>query len=194
MEAFEYVMVLVSIIVGLAIAHVLAAFGSAVQRIRGYGRPIRLDAVYLLWVAFLFIWLVSFWWWEFKFQDVAVEWTFGLYLFIVGYAICLFATTVVLVPDDMASVEDSFEWLVAGRRWIFGAFLVLVLVDAVDTFLKGAGWAMRPAYLVQAAVVILACAIALATTRRRWHLLAAVAAFGVQFGYMFMEVGILGGW
>ena len=133
MEAFEYVMVLVSIIVGLAIAHVLSAFGAAVQRIRGIGRPLHLEAVYLLWVGFLFIWLVSFWWWEFKFQDVAVEWTFGLYLFIVGYAICLFVASVVLVPDGMESVEDSFAWLVAGRRWIFGAILLTVAFDVVDT-------------------------------------------------------------
>jgi hypothetical protein len=39
MSAFEYAMDLISIIVGLAIAHVLSALGNAVQRIRGMGRP-----------------------------------------------------------------------------------------------------------------------------------------------------------
>lgn len=194
MEAFEYVMVLVSIIIGLAIAHVLSAFGAAVQRLRGHEPPIRLEAVYLLWVGFLFIWIVSFWWWEFKFQEVAVEWTFGLYLFIVGYAICLFAAAVVLVPDGMAGVEDSFEYLVSGRRWIFGLLLLATAFDVADTFLKGADWGLRPVYMVQTAVIVGACVVALSSTRRRWHLPAAVAAFGVQFIYMFLEVGILGGW
>ena len=60
--------------------------------------------------GFLFIWLVSFWWWEFKFQDLDVEWSFGLYLFIVSYAMWLFVLAVVLVPDDMEGMRDSFEY------------------------------------------------------------------------------------
>ena len=35
MEPFEYVMVLVSIIVGLAITHILAALGAALERLLG---------------------------------------------------------------------------------------------------------------------------------------------------------------
>jgi hypothetical protein len=37
-----------------------------------------IDVVFLLWVGFVLIWLVSFWWWEFKFQETAVEWSYGL--------------------------------------------------------------------------------------------------------------------
>jgi len=43
MSAFEYAMVLISIIVGLGITHILAALGNSVQRIRGYGPAIRLE-------------------------------------------------------------------------------------------------------------------------------------------------------
>jgi hypothetical protein len=67
-DSFEYVMVLVSIVIGLAITHVLSAFAAAVHRLRGHGDPIRLDAVYLLWTGYVMIWLVSFWWWEFQLQ------------------------------------------------------------------------------------------------------------------------------
>lgn len=52
LESFEYVMVLVSIVIGLALTHVLSALGAAVHRFRGHGSPIRLEAVYLLWVGF----------------------------------------------------------------------------------------------------------------------------------------------
>lgn len=194
MEPFEYVMVLVSIIIGLAIAHILSAFGTAVHRLRGHGPPIRLEPVYLLWVGYLFIWLISFWWWEFKFQDLDVEWTFGLYLFVVSYAMWLFVLAVVLVPDDMEGMRDSFEYFLEGRHWFFAALLITIGVDIADTFLKGTDWGMRPVFIAQTTVFVVACVIGMSTTRRSVHMATAIVVFGVQFAYMFRELGILGSW
>lgn len=194
MEAFEYVMVLVSIIIGLAIAHVLAAVGSAVHRIRGHGPPVRLGPTYLLWVGFTFIWLVSFWWWEFKFQDLGLQWSFGLYLFVVGYAIWLFLLTVILVPSQMEGVGDSFEYFMEMRRWFFGALLVAVAIDTIDSFLKGTAWGLRPEVIGQSGVIVAAAIVGIVTTRPRVQLAGAATAFVVQLVYMFNEVGILGSW
>ena len=46
------------------------------QRFRGHGPPVRLEITYLTWVAFIFYWLVSFWWFEFKWKDLAPEFSF----------------------------------------------------------------------------------------------------------------------
>lgn len=194
MEAFEYVMVLVSIIIGLAITHVLAALGAAVHRIRGHGPPIRLGATYLLWVGFLFIWLVSFWWWEFKFQELDLQWTFGLYLFVVGYAIWLFLMSVILVPSRLEGIEDSFDYLMEMRRWFFGALLVAVAIDTIDSLLKGSDWGLRPVLLAQSSAIVTAAIVGMITTRPRIQLAGATAAFVIQLVYMFNEVGILGSW
>jgi len=56
---FEYVMVLVSIVIGLAITHLLSALAACVHRLRGRGEPIELDAVYLLWIVYVLVWLIS---------------------------------------------------------------------------------------------------------------------------------------
>jgi len=56
MSSFEYAMVLVSIIVGLGITHILSSLGSAVHRIRGHGRPLRVELNYLVWIGFMFTW------------------------------------------------------------------------------------------------------------------------------------------
>lgn len=149
----------------------------------------------MLWVGFLFIWLVSFWWWEFKFQDLDVEWSFGLYLlFIVSYAMWLFALTVVLVPDDMAGLRDSFEYFLEGRHWFFAALLIAIGLDIADTFLKGTDWGVRPVFLAQTAIYVAACIIGMSTTRRSVHLATAIVVFGLQLAYMFRELGILGSW
>ena len=92
MGTFEYVMALVSIVVGLGLTHILKALGAAIHRLKKHDEPVRLEAVYLLWIAFVLIWLVSFWWWEFKFKTIDLQWTFESYLFVLFYAIVLFLT------------------------------------------------------------------------------------------------------
>ena len=108
MGTFEYAMVLVSIIIGLALTHVLSALGAAVHRLRGHGDPIRLESVYLFWVGYVLIWLVSFWWWEFRFQALKVEWTYGLYLFLILYATILFLIIVILIPSRMVGIREYY--------------------------------------------------------------------------------------
>ena len=175
MDAFEYVMVLISIIVGLAITHVLNALAAAVHRLRGHGDPLRLEAVYLLWIGFVTTWLVSFWWWEFKFQEVTVDWSFGLYLFLITYAVSLFLVAAVLVVGaPVASAK--------------------LVLDTLDSFLKSAEWGMRPIFLAQSAFNLGAAVVGIASERRGVQLACASVAFAVQMVYMFQEVGVLGAW
>jgi hypothetical protein len=193
MGPFEYVMTLVSIVVGLALTHILSALGSAVHRLR-HGPPIRLDAVYLLWVGFVLAWLLSFWWWEFKFHDLDIKWTFGLYLFVILYAVVLFLMAVILVPRDMDGVHDSYAYFMAGRRWFFGALLVANAVDFADSLLKGIAWALRPDYVVQLVVYIAAAALGVASGRRSVQLGIAVVMFALQLVYTWESLDILGSW
>lgn len=194
MESFEYVMVLVSIVIGLGVTHILTAMGTAIHRLRGHGDPITLEPVYLMWVGFVLIWLISFWWFEFKFQSLTIEWTYGLYVFIVSYAIALFLLAVVLVPDRMEGVGNSYEYFMAGRRWFFGALFVTNGIDVIDTFIKGSSWGLRPIFLVQISLTIAICVIGSVSERRSVQTGAAATLFAYQLIYFFQELGILGSW
>lgn len=194
MEQFEYVMVLVSIIVALAITHLLMAVADAIHRIRGLGKPIRLDMVYVLWIGYVLIWLVSFWWWEFKFKEVAVTWSLGLYFFVVTYAATLFLLATILVPHRMKGVTDSYDYFMRGRKWFFGTLILLLPIDVADTLLKGIDWVMRPAYMVQSGISMLTYFAGIFSERRSIQLAAAAVAFSIQLLYFFQEMGILGSW
>jgi hypothetical protein len=194
MTSFEYVMVLVSIVVALAIAHLLTALGECVRRIRGKGEPIKLDAVFLLWVGDVLIWLISFWWWEFKFQEVVTAWSFGLYLFVIGYAISLFMLAEILVPHRMKGVTDTYIDFVDGRKWFFGTLIFVQAIDIVDTYLKGIEWVMRPASVSIVAVTTAIAIIGFVSVRRPVQLAVAIIAFSSQLLYVFVELGILGSW
>lgn len=194
MTAFEYIMVLVSIIIALAIAHLLTAIAAAVHRIRGQGEPIELEAVYILWIGFVLEWLISFWWWEFKFQELVDEWSFGLYLFVIGYAISLFMLATILVPNRMKGVIRSYDYFMQGRKWFFSALILVQAIDIADTFLKGNEWGMRPSVLITYGIIITVAITGLLFERRSIQLGAVVIAFTTQSVYTFEELGILGSW
>ena len=194
MDPFSYVMALVSIVLALGITHILSAFGAAVHRLRGHGPPIRLEAVYLPWVGYVLIWLVSFWWWEFKLQELPIQWSYALYLFLIGYSIALFLTAVVLVPRDMEGVTDSYEDFMAGRRWFLSAVVLLLAIDLVDSSIKGLEWTLRSVYLLAELGSAIACVVAMWSDRRSVQLAVAWAMFLYQVYFVWDTLGILGRW
>jgi hypothetical protein len=191
---FDYVMALVSIILGLGITHVLGAFGSAVHRLRGHGAPIRLEPVYLLWVAFVMLWMVSFWWWEFKFKVLGTQWTYGLYLFVILYAVVLFLLAAILVPKDMEGLDDSYAYFMSGRRWFFGALLFTNMTDVVDSSFKSADWWLHPSNVITIATYSVGCIVGMVAQRRGIQLALAISMFACQVIFTWGTFDILGGW
>jgi hypothetical protein len=194
MRPFDYVMTLVSIVIGLGITHVLSALGTAVHRLRGHGMAIRLEPVYLLWVGFVLVWQVSFWWWEFKLNELPIDWTFGLYLFLLGYALGLFLMVVILVPAGMDGVADSYAYFMSGRRWFMAVVLLCLVLDVFDTMFKGTGRILRQDYVILNTVLALACVVAMWSARRSVQWVCAIVAFAYQGAYIWQAMGILGRW
>jgi len=193
-DQFDYVMAPVSIVVGLAIGHILAALGVAVNRLRGHGKPIRLDVVYLAWVGFLLVWIVSFWWWEYKFHELHTTWTYGLYLFVLLYAMTLFFLAVLLVPRGMRDLDDSYAWFMADRRWFFAIIVFAMVIDILDSWVKSVEWAFRPWYLLWFATVLVGAIVGVRSENRRVQQVLAVALFVYQVIYTGLELNVLGRW
>lgn len=194
MGTFEYSMVLVSIVVGLGITHILSSLGSAVHRIRGHGRPLRLDLNYLVWIAFMFCWLVQFWWFEFKWNELEPQVGFVLFGFLVLYAISLFLVTVILVPHHLAVVDDSWQYFLSVRPWFFGGLLLLNGIDLIDTFLKGFDWGTRGTYVAYWSALTASAVIGLITERRRVLLALGLMLLLWCNGLTVYEQGVLGSW
>lgn len=93
MDMYLHVRVLFSIILGLGISRLLSGVARIVQHPKEY----KVYRVHLLWALFLFLYLIHFWWWEYRLQGVQ-QWTFPLYLFIALYAVLLFLLCVLFFP------------------------------------------------------------------------------------------------
>jgi len=194
MDGFSYVMTLVAIIIGLSITHILSGIGQAIHRLRGHGAPIRIESVYLLWVGTVFINIISFWWWEYKFNEIVSEWSFALYVFILMYAIMWYLTAAILVPSKMDEISDSFEYFLQGRKWFFSLMLLIIVVDVIDSFLKGTAWGLRPIFIAQTIIFIASYTTGMVSTSRKAQLTSALTAFIANLFYMFIEMAKLGGW
>lgn len=129
---FEYAAVLVSIIVALGIAQILSGVARMIERPEGQ----YVFLIHLCWAAWLFLYLIFFWWFEFGLADVQ-EWTFYAYAVVVVYATVLFLMSAILFPSREHGGIDFEERFFARRRWIFGLFILGLIINVPDTLLKG---------------------------------------------------------
>jgi hypothetical protein len=182
MTTFEYVVVLVSIVVGLGLAHLLHGVGRLISQ------PLRWKIywVHLVWAFSTFLFLVHFWWWEFQMSTVEV-WTPRLYMFLILYAVLLFLVCVILFPDDFPDGSDYREYFYGRRRWFFGLWLAILSVDTIDTMLKGGEYVadLPISYWKYQACGVVIVTIAMVTRNARFHAAFAVLYMFIQLGWLF---------
>jgi hypothetical protein len=187
-------MVLISIIVGLGIAHILFGVGRLIDR-RAGGPKIELGVAHGFWLGYVFLWTVQFWWWEFRFSELDPEWTLGLYLFLISYAVALFLLAVILVPHSWDSVDNLDSFLVQRRVWFYWALAGGTCIDVNDALLKGGisyigdlGASMWILWLLTA----IACVVGLRSERLRYHQIGAASVFFWQLVQAFDDLPTLG--
>ena len=132
MHMFEYVIVLISIVIGLAVTHLMQGLAGLIQN----PSRIRIWWVHLVWVAYMVVSIVFWWWWEFNLQNIRT-WTFSLYLFVIFYAFYLYLICAVLFPLHLEGCEGYKDYFLARRRWFFGLLIGWSVIDVIDTWIKG---------------------------------------------------------
>lgn len=164
MTIFEYIAVLVSIIIGLGITQLLSGVGRLISN----PGTTRVYWVHLVWSFYIFLFMVFFWWWQFRLNTVE-EWTFYLYMYVIFYAVLLYMLCVILFPREFPT--DFREYFFVRRRWFFGLLIVSFVVDVGDTLLKGRDHfvSLGLQYVVAIIVFIALFAVAIISRNARFH-------------------------
>lgn len=175
MSAFDYVMTLAAVVIGLALTHLMQVIGRIVEN----PRATKVWWVHLLWVAHTVLLSVFWWWFEFGLRTTPV-WTFQLYAFVLGYAFLIYLVCTILFPSDFGEHRDFREYFLSRRRWFFGLLITLLIVDVIDTLLKG--WAhftsLGLEYPISQAAFMLLCLAGLISRRDRVQALVVILALG----------------
>lgn len=138
MGVFEYIGVLISVIMGLGITHLATGSTKLIQ----HRDQVRFYLPHILWTTNVLIFILLIWWGMFTWADHK-NWHAHEYLFITLYAIVSFVLASVLYPWDMAKDIDTREYFFRNRVWFFGTLIVAWCIDISETFIK-ADAGLRP--------------------------------------------------
>lgn len=130
MAMFDYAMILASIVIGLALTHLMQGLVGLLTT------KMKVWWVHLVWVAFMLLTAVGWWWWEYSLHELAT-WTFQVYVFVLLYAFGIYVTSALLFPKDFEGHGSYEDYFLSHRRWFFGLQIALSLVDMIDSALKG---------------------------------------------------------
>ncbi|MBA3831116.1 MAG: hypothetical protein H0X34_04320 [Chthoniobacterales bacterium] len=186
MDAFSYLSVLLSIILGLAITQLLQGLGRIIQarnRIEMFWPPI-------VWAALFILVIVQTWWSLFGLRT-RENWSFFPFLVVVLQTINLYLTTALILPEIPAGIRvDLRKHYFAEARWFFSLTIVAVALSlGKDLVLNGS----LPAFantVIQ--LIFVGAALSAIVFQRPWYhkLLALVclALFGLYIALLFTRL------
>lgn len=184
MSAFEYLSVFVSIILGLAVVHLLGGVSLILdQRVTA-----RLYWVHLIWVLNMFSLITWVWWGNWQLNDIEA-FSPVHYLAMVLFSVTLYLMCGLLFPVKGKEVEDFHEQFEMNRSRFFYLGQALVVAAALK------GWVDRQVLeepdTVERAVALGSLAVlfgvAARTPARRYHAVLAVAFFALTLRWIFTE-------
>jgi hypothetical protein len=165
MDAFSYLSVLISIILGLAVTQVLQGFRAlmlARSRVRAYWPA-------LVWAVLVLVLCVQVWWAMFGLgQRPAARWTFLDFSLVLLQTVPLYLMAGLALPDiDVERGLDLREHYYAHHRWFFSLLVLLLLVSFAKVRVLTDAWP-RPTDTGFQLAFAVASAIG-AWTRREWY-------------------------
>jgi hypothetical protein len=185
-DAFEYLSVLISIVLGLALTQLLTSAARLIQsrsRVKAYWPA-------LLWAGSLLVILVQSWWAMFEFRDHA-PWTLPEFALVLAHPTLLFFMAVLLLPDsEREGVIDLKTNYYAQAPWFFGASVAVVLVSLARPLVFDGRMPLDADRAFQLFFLISAAACAL-VRRERLHKAVAVAvpvSLLVYIGLLFFQL------
>lgn len=187
MDSFEYLSVLISVIVGLAITQILQGVRALMlvrSRIRLYLPP-------LIWAGLLLLVAAQMWWSMFGLRD-ETDWTFALYGILLLQTTLLYLASGLILPDvdptDVVDLEASYH---ANARWFFAVLTATALVSVWKELAVEGRLPEGPNLVFH--IILIGISIAAAVTRARWfHILLApvmAAGFVAYIALLFARLG-----
>jgi hypothetical protein len=167
MSPFEFVTVLLSIVVGLGITRLLGGLARAIE-IRG---TIKHYWVQIVWCINVGLYLVIFWW-VVVFSYAPLErFLFVNFLTLFLYAVLLYLQAALILPGNLEPGTDLGAHFFTIRPWFFFLGAIIPLLELTDSLMHGVqnllnlGWI----YIVIQVSAIPLSLIAMRTTNRIYH-------------------------
>lgn len=172
MKPFDYLTVLISIIMGLAIANLLSG---AVRLMHGRHR-LRIYWPSLVWAVWLFVVTIQHWWSEFGLRNLAAQdWTFGGFMGTLLVPVDLYLLCALVLPYRDDDTEINLQsWYFQSRRTFFILCFLLAPLSYIEQLLTSGTMHKSPLETALLGLLALAMLVGLALRNRRVHGLLAI--------------------
>jgi len=164
MDAFAYLSVLISIILGLAVQQVLQGYRALIlsrRRIRFYAPP-------LIWSVLILLMVAQNWWGSFGLAG-RTEWSFALFATILVQTILLYMMAAIVLPDIPSDQPiDLRDHYYREARAFFGISAVLILWSLLREYMLEGGLP-RPLALIFYGIFLALSLAAVISKRPRLH-------------------------
>lgn len=188
MDAFSYLSVPISIILGLAITELLLRTGRLIQcrkRVTFFWPP-------LVWTALLLVTAIQSWWALFGLRTVET-WNFPSFLVVLLHPIAFALTAALVLPDREEFSHERVDLRVhyfAQARWFFLAVMVTIVASLIRPIVLFGSFSLNLDVEIQAFLFVLA---ALATLIRspwyhKWLAIAFATTICAYIGLLFMRL------
>lgn len=186
MDQFEYLSVLISIIVGLGLSHLLSSAARLIQlrhRARLYGPT-------LSWMGSLLLAQIQIWWVAFD-RRADVEWNFFSFLLYLLIPIGAYVLSYLVVPDlEGGEVVDLRASYHANRTWFFGILGGVLGISLGEEYLRS-GDIIRDADALFRLVFLLVACAGVWIRREAFHVVTAalfLLLFTAYIGVLFLRL------
>jgi hypothetical protein len=144
MTPFEYVSVLISIILGLGITHIVSGIADIIQ----HWKRVKLYWPHLMWITFVFILHIQEWWVLYDLRTRS-EWKLPAFLFIILYPINLFILARILFPFPVGDASTDFKefYFENFRKFFVWAVILIVLSMSDNLLFNDYSWMDQPVHL-----------------------------------------------
>jgi hypothetical protein len=179
MDAFSYLSVILSIVLGLGMTQILTAFGRLIR----HRDRVEEDWLPILWAVSLLVIFVQVWWAMFGMR-VRREWTFFEFSIVLAQTATLYVMAAVALPEDVPEAGvDLRAYYERNHRWFFAWFLATLVISVCkDVVLSGR---LPGVYNLGFHLVLAAgCLLGMVLRRYRHHQILGVVFAGVIAVYI----------
>ena len=176
MSDFEFVSVILAIVIGLGMTRVLSGLASVLE----HRATLRADWISLTWAVAVLLWQIVYWLGtvnSYRERAVFTVASFGLLLLA---AVGLYFAAALVLPSKIGPGTDLRQHYDAVRIPFFLVILALPFLELGDSLLNGFSnpLSREPAYLVSQGAAMVGCLSALAVKDRRTHGILVVVFLG----------------
>lgn len=176
-----HLQLIVTMVLTLAVGRLLNGLARMVQ----HPKKFPVYGVHLGWVITMLLFVLHFWWWEFK-QSSALQASFEGFILILAYAIVFFLACCLMLPEQLEEYKDLEDYFMSRRKWIFGMLSLSFVLEIADMALIGMPNLTSTGieYPICSVVYLVLCLVAMFVSNRRFQLGFVVLSLVYQITYI----------